>query len=72
MDHNQNNGNARQRIVRTEEQILAILEEYDNSGFTAKIFLSFVKLMMPLFIHGLGNIDQNQKKTNRRVLRKWK
>lgn len=38
MDHNQNNLAARQRIVRTEEQILSILEEYDSSGFTPKEF----------------------------------
>jgi hypothetical protein len=37
MDHNQNN-NGRQRIVRTEEQILSILDKYDKSGFTAKEF----------------------------------
>src|SRR5687768_6947560 len=37
MDHNRNN-NGRQRIVSTEEQILAILHEYDQSGFTAKEF----------------------------------
>ena len=31
-------GTAKQRIIRTEEQILSILDEYDNSGFTAKEF----------------------------------
>ena len=31
-------GTARQRIIRTEEQILCILDEYDSSGFTAKEF----------------------------------
>jgi len=34
----QNGSVARQRIVRTEEQILGILEEYEKSGFTAKEF----------------------------------
>lgn len=34
----QNAGSVRQRIVRSEEQILAILEEYDGSGYTAKEF----------------------------------
>ena len=32
----QNGHMTRQRIVRTEEQILAILDEYDKSGFTQK------------------------------------
>ena len=31
-----NGQQARQRIVRTEEQILSILDEYDKSGFTQK------------------------------------
>jgi hypothetical protein len=34
----QNDGAGRQRIVRTEEQILSILEEYDRSGFNVKEF----------------------------------
>lgn len=39
MEQNNLNGNAgRQRIVRTEEQILGLLEEYEKSGFTAKEF----------------------------------
>lgn len=33
-----NQGSIRQRIVRTEEQILQLLEEYDGSGFTSKDF----------------------------------
>lgn len=32
------NGNTRQRLVRSEEQILALLEEYDKSGFNVKDF----------------------------------
>jgi hypothetical protein len=32
----QNGQSTRQRIVRTEEQILAILDEFDKSGFTQK------------------------------------
>ena len=32
----QNGQPARQRIVRSEEQILAILDEFDKSGFTQK------------------------------------
>ncbi len=36
---NVQNGNVtRQRIVRTEEQILSLLEEYEKSGFTPKEF----------------------------------
>src|SRR6476660_3142230 len=31
-----NGQQARQRIVRTEEQILSILDEFDKSGFTQK------------------------------------
>ena len=34
----QNGGGGRPRIVRTEEQILTLLEEYEKSGFTAKEF----------------------------------
>ncbi len=35
----QNSNTAvRQRIVRTEEQILRLLEEYEKSGFTVKEF----------------------------------
>jgi hypothetical protein len=34
----QGTGSARTRIVRTEEQILSILEEFDGSGYTAKEF----------------------------------
>jgi transposase-like protein len=36
MEQNRNTGIVRQRTVRTEEQILAILEEYEASGLTAK------------------------------------
>lgn len=36
MEQNRNTGIVRQRTVRTEEQILTILEEYEASGFTAK------------------------------------
>jgi hypothetical protein len=36
MGQNRNTGVVRQRIVRTEEQILAILEEYEASGFSPK------------------------------------
>ena len=32
------NGNVRHRVVRTEEQILNLLEEYEKSGFTAREF----------------------------------
>ena len=32
----QNGQQARQRIVRSEEQILSILEEFEKSGFTQK------------------------------------
>jgi hypothetical protein len=32
----QNGSMGKQRIVRTEEQILTLLEEYEASGFTAK------------------------------------
>jgi hypothetical protein len=34
----QNGSVTRQRIVRTEEQILKLLEEYEKSGFTANEF----------------------------------
>src|ERR1700730_6190176 len=34
----QNGSVTRQRIVRTEDQILNLLEEYEKSGFTAKEF----------------------------------
>lgn len=33
-----NASGQRQRIVRTEEQILNLLEEFEKSGFTAKEF----------------------------------
>nr|WP_294877591.1 transposase [uncultured Pedobacter sp.] len=32
------NGTTRQRTMRSEEQILLILEEYDKSGFNVKDF----------------------------------
>jgi hypothetical protein len=38
MEQNHNGSVVKQRIVRTEEQILAILEEYEKSGFTQKEF----------------------------------
>jgi hypothetical protein len=38
MEQNHSGNVARQRIVRTEEQILSILEEYEKSGFTQKEF----------------------------------
>jgi hypothetical protein len=38
MEQNQNGSVTKQRIVRTEEQILSILEEYEKSGFTQKEF----------------------------------
>jgi hypothetical protein len=38
MEPNHNGNVARQRIVRTEEQILSILDEYERSGFTQKEF----------------------------------
>ena len=38
MEQNHSGIIAKQRIVRTEEQILSILEEYEKSGFTQKDF----------------------------------
>jgi hypothetical protein len=51
MDHNQNAA-AKQRIFRTEEQILTILDEYEKSGFTAKEFCELSDLTMLRFIPG--------------------
>lgn len=38
MEQNQNGNGVRQRIVRSEAEILFILEEYDKSGYTQKEF----------------------------------
>lgn len=38
MEQNHNGNVARQRIVRTAEQILSLFEEYEKSGFTQKEF----------------------------------
>jgi Transposase len=40
MEQGVQNGSTavKQRVVRTEEQILSLLEEYEKSGFTAKEF----------------------------------
>lgn len=38
MEQNHSGSVVRQRIVRTEEQILSILDEYEKSGFTQKEF----------------------------------
>jgi hypothetical protein len=38
MEQNHSGNAARQRIVRNEEQILSILDEYEKSGFTQKEF----------------------------------
>jgi hypothetical protein len=38
MEQNHSGNVGRQRIVRTEEQILSILEEFERSGFTQKEF----------------------------------
>ena len=34
----QHNGTARQRSMRSEEQILSLLDEHEKSGFTVKEF----------------------------------
>jgi transposase-like protein len=36
MEQNQNGSPVKQRTVRSEEQILTLLEEYEKSGFSAK------------------------------------
>ena len=36
MEQNQNGNVVKQRIMRSETEILAILEEYEKSGFTQK------------------------------------
>jgi hypothetical protein len=38
MEQNHSGSVVKQRIVRTEEQILSILEEYEKSGFTQRDF----------------------------------
>jgi hypothetical protein len=38
MEQHTNGNVARQRIVRSEPEILSILEEYDKSGYTQKEF----------------------------------
>jgi hypothetical protein len=38
MEQHQNGNVAKQRIVRSEPEILSILEEYEKSGFTQKEF----------------------------------
>jgi hypothetical protein len=52
MGHNQNSLTTRQRIVHTEEQILAILEECESGGFTAKEFAEVSDINDALFIGG--------------------
>jgi transposase-like protein len=45
MEQGVQNGNVtRQRVVRTEEQILGLLEEYEKSGFTLKEYAEICEI----------------------------
>jgi transposase-like protein len=54
MDHNhQNNDTVRQRIHRGEEEIIAIIEEYEKSGYSQREFCEVSEINESTFSHWL-------------------
>jgi hypothetical protein len=52
------NGAGKPRAVRTEEQILALLEEFDGSGYTVKEFCEVCELNEATFYSWLRKYRQ--------------